>query len=363
MLNNTLFCALITLVFAPTVSWACTCAGFSSNLNLAIGEASYVMLVKVESFVDHGAKLSVLQEFKGKADQKTIMAWGDPGFMCRSGIRSDQLSKTVVVLLHKVGDYPYNGESPEDFRFISCAIASYDVVVNKDGIQFVKGRLLTKDGSDQLKLSDLQKWADNPEEPAQLVNRAKAERLMENPAISCFSQSFVNVKKGTEKRAFVSFAAEKLRGYEEHIRVSKDTLQDANTFQIEFRDWSWDMSYEFGETSVEDKKKIIEWVDTKGPKLLVSAMLNYKKQFQDFKYQAELVSGTDAPKRLYTQDISVSREAFKERALDDPWNFQFRQMKTTINGEQGLLRYVLPMFDGYQLELVSSELICNVFEN
>jgi len=304
----------------------------------------------------------VLHEFKGKAEQKTIMAWGDPGFKCRGGIRSDQLSKTVVVLLHKVGDYPYKGERAEDFEFISCANASYDVVGNKDGIQFVKGSLLSKDGSDQLKLSDLQKWTDNPEEPAKLVNGAKAERLMENPAISCFSESFVSIKKGTEKRAFVNFEAEKRLGYREHIRVSKDSPQDANTLQIDFDDWSWDMSYELAETSAEDKKKIIEWVDTKGPKLLVSAMLDYKKQFQDFIYQAELVSGTKAPKKLYTQAISVSREAFKERALDDPWNLQFRQMKTTINGEQGLLWYVLPMFDGYQLK-ISSELICNVFEN
>ena len=321
------------------------------------------MLVKVESFVDHGAKLSVLQDFKGNADQKTIMAWGNSGFKCRGGIRSDQLNKTIVVLLHKVGDHPYKGERAEDFEFISCAIASYDVVVNKNGIQFIKGSLLTKDGSDQLKLSDLQKWADNPKEPAKLVNRAKAERLMENPIISCFSRSFVYIVKGTERRAFVDFKAEKrLNSYNDRISVSKDTLQYANTLQIEFEDWSWDFSYEFGETSVEDKKKIIEWVDTKGPKLLVSAMLNHKKHFRDFKYQAELISGTKAAKRLYTQRISVSKEAFKERALDDPWNLQFRQIETTINGEQGFSRYVLPMFDGYQLE-ISSEQICNVFEN
>ena len=173
---------LFSFLFIPAITLACRCGGYAGNLNLALSGTSHVVLAKVEEFIEHGAKLSVQQDLKGEMGQETIMAWGDPGRLCRDDIPPEYLvGQQVLLLLNKIKKFPSSGghvlswgrgterEKDGDFGLISCGLATYNVATNEEGALFVKGNLVTRDGSDELGFDDLQKWIDNPEEPQEIM--------------------------------------------------------------------------------------------------------------------------------------------------------------------------------------------------
>ena len=167
---------LFSFLFIPAITLACSCGGYAYNLNLALGGASHVVLVKVEEFIEHGAKLSVQQDLRGETGQETIMAWGNPSSLCRDNIPREYLGQQVIVLLRRIEKSSNEGERDRDFELsmgteaekdgdfahITCGRTAYAVATDEEGALFVKGGLLTEDGSDELGFDDLQKWIDNP---------------------------------------------------------------------------------------------------------------------------------------------------------------------------------------------------------
>ncbi len=356
MLKTLILSAIFSLLFIPTTSLACSCARWTSNLNLALDRAEHVVLAKVEEFINHGAKLSIEQEFKGETGQETILAWGDPGHLCRDRIPSDKLGERILILLNKIKKpsklFSTNEEKAGDFQLISCALSIYNVIEDEQKVLSVKGNLLTQEGSDQLPLSDLQKWIDKPEHPRKLANDARVEKLMTDPNISCFPTSYIYVKKDNEQRAFVTFSfnpnTTSVSSFSPRVQVNKDLQYYEKDLTIELFDSSWNFDTE---TSNEDKKKIEEWIEEHNPTLQLSIHLTHQDDFQNLLYKAEAVVGTENPTLLYTQTISISKNIFKNQALNTPWDIFFKQDEALLGDTKVDLPYVLPIVDGYELEI------------
>lgn len=358
MLKTLILSAIFSLLFIPTISLACSCARWTSNLNLALDRAEHVVLAKVEEFINHGAKLSIEQELKGETGQETILTWGDPGHLCRDRIPSNQLGKRILILLNKI-EKPSNFLNPSeekagDFQLISCASSTYNVIEDEQGVLSVKGNLVTQEGSDQLSLSDLQKWIDKPEYPRKLANDAHVEKLMTDPHISCFPTSYIYVKKDNEQRAFTSFYSYNntlVSSLSPRVEVNKDLQYYEKNLTIELLDsWNFDT-----ETSNEDKKKVEEWIEEHNPTLRLSIHLTHQDGFQNLLYKAEAVVGTENPMLLYTQTISISKDAFKNQALNTPWDTFFKQNEALLGDTKVDFPYVLPIVDGYELEISSTQ--------
>ena len=313
---------LFSFLFIPAMTLACSCFGYAGNLNLALSKADNIVLVKVEEFKGHGAKLSVQQEFKGKTGKKTIMAWGDPGNLCRDSIPKEYLGQQVVVLLNKI-ERTYEGlsgkeEKVGDFEHITCGLTTYNVATNKEGVLVVKGDLRTKNGSDELKFDDLQKWIDNPKEPAKILANAKIEALMKNPHIACAVIALAYVKKGDKKRAFTTFRPSDSPSDLYGTSVHKESRHDEETFKMDLHDYSWRSTMDFVETSERDKKTIKEWIKTHRPIFQVSIDLKRQENGpQHLESQTTFVVGKRATP-LYRHTISVPLESFKDKILKGP---------------------------------------------
>ena len=372
LISNILF----SFLFIPALTLACTCAGYAENLNYAIGHAEHIVLAKVEEFVDHGAKLSVQQEFKGTTGQETILAWGDPGSLCRGHILQEDLGKQIIVLLNKIqepvgreleekdGDFVLSWgterEKPGDFTLLSCARATYDIVENEEGVLLVKGNLITREGSDELPLDDLQKWIHNPENPIKIATDVKVQALTTNPNISCTLSASAYVKKEDKARAFGTFRPSNSfvhRGT--NTRVNKTLQHDEKSLEIEFSDWSWRFRTNIVQTSDEDRNTIEEWVKEHGPIFQLSTHLTYQDGLQHLQSEARLIGGNPTP--LYTQTIQTPLDAFKDQILNDPeLNYYFVEERNASSDNANIdLPYVVPMIDGYYLEIFSKQ-VCHL---
>ena len=371
---------ILATCFIPDIVWACFCPtdSYLGGLNRAIGSAEHIVFAKVEEFIDNGAVLSVKREFKGEIGQETITYWGgDPTLpSCRGGISQDLLGEEAIFLLHKVrqrtiSQYLPGGnvrvtelEDEEDtvyVELIPCLTSIYHVMRNEEGVLFVEGNLLTKEGTNRLALDELQVWAGDPSIPETLVNLVQAERLVIDPNISCFPRRVAGyLKKGDEMRAFVSFPRYDEQGLRIDTTVNKDLGQNDQELKMDSPSWTSIVRFDddYVETTDEDKKIIEEWINENGPVLRLSAELTYEDGFQDFIYQAVLATGGENPTPLYRQAITVSRDAFDERLANDPFQSFFYP-----NGVEVDLPYIIPMIDGYYLEIVLSSQLCTIVPN
>ena len=375
---------LFSFLFIPAITLACRCGGYAGNLNLALSGTSHVVLAKVEEFIEHGAKLSVQQDLKGETGQETIMAWGNSGILCRDNIPQEYLGQQVIVLLNKIEKHSNEGgidrdfelimgteaEKDGDFANISCGQTVYAVATDEEGKLFVKGDLRTEDGSDELGFDDLQKWIDNPEEPRKMVANAKSEAIMANPHIRCTTHTAAFVKKDGKKRISVGFRRPKSDTYPPGAIVHNELRYAEEYFEMNLDDRFWYSGrYEgdWTETSDEDQKAIEEWVKIQRPAFQVSTELNRQENnLQHLESRMTFVVGENASP-LYKQTISVPLESFKDQILKRPGNFfhtvaDNKAFSANTNTRIDL-PYILPMVDGYFLEIVISSQICYLNEH
>lgn len=114
--------ALLISSLALQTSFACTCWGpdnFCETLDA--GKPDAVFLIRKIADNIHGMEAEVIEVIAGTENRTNINIWGDPGHLCRIYTSTWIIGDTVIMALHKIGQYPYvAAEDSNDYYISAC---------------------------------------------------------------------------------------------------------------------------------------------------------------------------------------------------------------------------------------------------
>lgn len=150
----------VFIICIPGLSWACTCAGYSSFLKGSLGpRGDNIVIAVVENVenLNHGVRVKIIDVLKGNLDKSEIAIWGDPGHLCR-GPFVDGVGRRWVAAVNRI-DSLSTDEVQGDFETGSCMASA--LKIQEDD---VIGMILGQSASMKMKLDEFKLVVKSPKD-------------------------------------------------------------------------------------------------------------------------------------------------------------------------------------------------------
>ena len=136
-------------------------------------ETEIIALVKVTKYLTFkdiygkqtpmSMEVEIIDVYKGKETRKTVIIWGDNGFLCRPYLSHFEQGEYYVIAFYKGSDgskteFAHKKERPTDYSISNCGEYWLKVDIEK---QIAIGYLIERDTQIQIKLTDLKEQLTN----------------------------------------------------------------------------------------------------------------------------------------------------------------------------------------------------------